>query len=52
MAIYGEPTFVWTVEAIILMDEMYDHYVHNPDVWERFFGDDSDTLDNLLVIIN
>ncbi len=52
MAIYDEPIFVWTVQAIILMDEMFHHYMDNPDVWERFFGDDSDTLDKLLVIIS
>jgi hypothetical protein len=52
MAIYDEPTFVWTVPAIILMDEMFKKYMDNPDVWERFFGDDSDTLNNLLMIIS
>lgn len=49
---FETPLFIWNLKANRLMKEMFDHYLQNPEVWERYFGGaDSDVLSAVIAII-
>lgn len=51
---FNNPRLItWNIEALIIMDDMHEHYMRNREAWERFFGvENSNVLNEILMIIN